>query len=747
MFRALPKEVSRGLVALPKGGGILFGMTFKEIIRKIIIAGLFLVPFIPLIVSNWFYFPFITGKNFGFRILVEALFGCWVLLALLDKQYRPRRSWLLAASTAFLFVVLVADALGQNSFKAFWSNFERMEGGITIIHLFAYFVVLSSVASEKIFARLAATSLGVSVIIGIYGLLQIAGVLTIHQGGVRVDATLGNATYLAAYMLFNIFLALFMLVRGKCVGYTKWSLWGVIILDTVILFFTATRGTILGLLGGLLLTSLIILTFGKNVSKMARKGSLVAVIGVLVVLAGLFVAKDVPAIKNNEIFGRLSSISLDAGQTRFDIWNLAWQGFQERPILGWGQEGFNFVFNKYYDPHLYGQEPWFDRAHNVFLDWLIAGGSIGLLAYLSLFAVALWYLVFKKEQSLSLTECALLIGLLAGYFFHNLFVFDNITTSILFMSVLAYLAYIYEGKHPPVSSFEIDSRTVIQIAAPGIAVATLGLIYFLNWPGMATAYALIQSITPHNAGITENITWMQRAESYQSIGRQEVAENLLQASIQIAQSKLATQEQTQQIATLARVAMQQEVDRNPTDARLRIFFGSFLRQFGDFTAAEEQLTKAHELSPGKQAIIYEQGVLKLSEGDKGSALAIFKEAYDLAPESETSCIYYAVMLIESGNNALADQILTQKFGTVIIDNSFLLNAYIETKQYDRVVAIAELRVKNNPNNTQDLMQLADAYRLDGRINDALSVAERVGTMDPTLKATVDQFKAQIQSGK
>ena len=63
-------------------------------------------------------------------------------------------------------------------------------------------------------------SVGVSAIVGIYGVFQLAGKIPINQGGVRLDGTLGNATYLAAFMLINFFLALFLLVRSR-----KWSVW------------------------------------------------------------------------------------------------------------------------------------------------------------------------------------------------------------------------------------------------------------------------------------------------------------------------------------------------------------------------------------------------------------------------------------------------------------------------------------------------------------------------------------------
>ena len=102
---------------------------------------------------------------------------------------------------------------------------------------------------------------------------------------------------------------------------------------------------------------------------------------------------------------------------------MAIKGFKERPILGWGQENFNIVFNKHYNP-LMDQEQWFDRTHNIILDWLIAAGILGALSYLSLF-VAVLVLIWRRG-TFTFVEKSILTGLFAAYFFHNMFVFDNL---------------------------------------------------------------------------------------------------------------------------------------------------------------------------------------------------------------------------------------------------------------------------------------------------------------------------------
>ncbi|MBI4087881.1 hypothetical protein HY418_00650, partial [Candidatus Kaiserbacteria bacterium] len=240
-------------------------MVLEKTLRYVALAGIFVLPFVVFIVTTSLFFPYITGKNFAFRIIVEIMAGAWLALALVNPKYRPHRSWVLAVFALFVFIIALADAFGVVPFKSFWSNFERMDGWVTLAHLLVYLVVIVSVLdSEKLWKRLFQVSLAVSALVAVYGFLQVAGDLTLGQGGVsglsaRIDATFGNPIYLAVYMLFNIFIAALLWVQerrrhapGKRLPVSL--LYGsVIALDTLALFFTGTRGTMLGLIGGAIL--------------------------------------------------------------------------------------------------------------------------------------------------------------------------------------------------------------------------------------------------------------------------------------------------------------------------------------------------------------------------------------------------------------------------------------------------------------------------------------------------------------
>src|SRR3989344_2432088 len=231
--------------------------TAKAIARWVALGALFLLPLTPLVVANTFFFPFITGKGFYLRIVIEIAVAAWVVLAFLDKEYRPRFSWIGAAVVAFVVWMFIADAFALNAAKAFWSNFERMEGWVLLVHLLCFFFAASAVLRvEKKWRAWFLTSLGVAVVLSGYALLQLNGSLAIHQGSTRIDATLGNSAYFAVYLLFSVFVALWLALTERQT-WLKWSLIALAVLEAVLIFFTETRGTIIGLILALTLAAVL----------------------------------------------------------------------------------------------------------------------------------------------------------------------------------------------------------------------------------------------------------------------------------------------------------------------------------------------------------------------------------------------------------------------------------------------------------------------------------------------------------
>jgi O-antigen ligase len=104
-----------------------------------------------------------------------------------------------------------------------------------------------------------------------------------------------------------------------------------------------------------------------------RRVALPAIIAVVVLVGGFWLMSGTDFVQKSPVLSRFTNLSW-ADRTidsRLTIWQMGWQAVKERPVLGWGPENFIVIFSKYYQPKLWNQEPWFDRSHNIYLDWLI----------------------------------------------------------------------------------------------------------------------------------------------------------------------------------------------------------------------------------------------------------------------------------------------------------------------------------------------------------------------------------------
>lgn len=716
-------------------------MNLNKILLYSIIAGIFLVPFVVFLVPTNMFFPFITGKNFTFRIIVEILLGLYMALAIRDASYRPRFSLLLGVFAVFIVIIGAADLLSENPFKSFWSNFERMEGYITFLHLFAYFLVTSALLnSEKLWERLFQTTLGASLLMSFYAILQHFGVFAIHQGSTRVDASLGNATYLAIYVVLHLFLALFLFFRHQ--GSKGWKIFYVVsfLLNLFVLYSTETRGAILGFVGGVFLIALILAVFERE-NKKLRKTAIIGVTGILI-LIGLFLAfKNTPFVQGSSTLSRIANISISGASAdpRFMIWGVAFEGFKERPILGWGQESFNYVFNKYYDPKLYGQEQWFDRTHNVILDWLIAGGILGLFGYLSLYLLALFY-IWKKGE-FTFKEKAVLTGMFAAYFFHNLFVFDNLISLILFTTFLSYL-HSHATRNREVSVSSPAPAWLSVSSLPVLGVSALVLVYVFNWGPIMANTSLIKALTAVSTPTGQGPALFNKALAYNSFGNQEIREQLMQYAVGIRSIQGIPDATKQETVEFTVSEMKKMIEEAPNDVRHYLFLGTVLDTYGAYDEAEKILTKALELSPKKQSILFQVATHYLNTGNTDKALELFKQAYESAPKYNEARLIYAMGAIYAGKNNLAETLLGKE---VVLDDR-LLRAYVETKQFEKAIAIVKAKVALNPADLNTQLSLAAVYYQAGQRGNSIAVIQQMMVNNPDFKQQGEAYIKQIQEG-
>lgn len=641
------------------------------------------------------FFPFITGKNFAFRIIVEIIFGLWIFLAYRDKTARPRLTYIFWAVMAYFAITTLADTLGIFPGRSLWSNFERMDGWLTLAHLVMFFVILSGMfKTKKIWFYYFLTTCAASVMIGVNGFSQLLGRAAIHQSADRLDATLGNSAYMAVYMLFHIFILAFLYFSAA-----KKEVWQKVIFailavaDLVLLYYTQTRGALLGLIGATLVIFGLLAWRG---SARIRKISGIS-IGAVIILIVLFLSiRNTDFVRSQPTLNRLASISLNDNTTksRFMIWNMSWQGFKDRPVLGWGQENYSAVFSRYYDPGMYAQEPWFDRSHNVVFDNLINAGLLGLLAYLAIFGAAFYHIWRSagradgyRESWHSLTGKSIITGLLLAYFFQNLFVFDNPASYALFYSILAFVGTIYslDDKKADVA---VEKRSIgagddpyeILVAIVAI-VFVIFSVYYFNARSIFVSQELIRGFQLAAGG--------KNTEVYQSfekilarsnvIGLTEAREQLIQRTMQVINDQTTATDLKMAFVRLVDTEMAKQFAAFDDDARGHLLYGSYLQSLGRIDESIVQLEKARALAPKKQQILFSLASSYLSKGDNQKAFALAKSAYESDEAYFEAKKIYALVSLFDNQKAVFDQLISGPDRKDILSDQRFITAFQRLK--------------------------------------------------------------------
>ncbi len=696
-------------------------------------ALMFVIPFLSFWISKSMFFPYISGRNFAFRILIEIAFALWLGLIFLNKEYRPKLTPILLAILAFVAVIGLADLLGVDPYHSFWSRLERMEGYMIVLHLAAYFLVLASVfRTKKEWLQFFNLFVIAGILVSSYGVLQVLGLKEAIQGGnFRIDGTIGNPTYLAAYLTLVITLALVLLANTMSRA-AKYFYGVVIVFNLVIMFFTATRGVTLALVLAVPLFLVLYLFFDRTPGEQRfRKMVLWILVAAVLLPAVLWLLRGTNLVQNNAVLSRLTSISLGERtiRSRFAIWGLGWQAFKERPILGWGQENFIYAFSKYYNPKLYDQEPWFDRPHNIIFEWLLNGGIFGLLAYLSLFGALIWSLVLlNKNKALGIKE-ALILGVAAfAYLFQNVFVFDNFNTYVIFFALLAYVSRMSESVLPEGLVKIKDVRfpeggKASKIALSAGLVLAIPLIYFANLRPMAQSRGIISALratADQTDPIGKTLGEFHGALELNTFATTETLEQLARITGLLIGNGNFPLEVKKNFVEYTTEKIEDFLAKNDKQIRLHLMAANLFQSARSyhplyFGKARSHLEVAHQLSPNKQQILFLLADNYLLTNEIEKALEALKKAVELEPSYRDAQLNYATLGIFMNRNDIVQQVIKNL-------NDIRLNS-VDTK------------LPHAPlwNFINDLKRLFDVYLRAGQPKNARAVYDYALNLKPDVE--------------
>ncbi|MDO8536721.1 MAG: O-antigen ligase family protein [bacterium] len=765
-------------------------MQSKTLIRIIVALIFITVIFTPLFYFRWGVYPYTIAKQIFFQVFAELIFFLWLALAFVDKRFRPKVTPFTVGLAVFLVVLTFVAIFGVDPWRSFWSTYERMIGVVAIYHFAAFALVLSSMRREVPWKKLFYASLITALFIDIIALLQlyIPNLLLNEIVGGRPGATFGNPTFFSEYLIFNIFLAIYLLLdewrnspitsrerilRGAWSGFSFVSIFLAtsFIFNIQAIFRAQTRGDLLGLGFGLIFLICIFVirppalieAHARGEARPAGRPKLHWKIpssrqfyaGLLLVI--LLAGSAFWLTRKNDFWSKVPGLSrfrevsfslTDASiQPRLIAIRAAWRGFLDKPIFGWGPENFNIVFNKYYDPRALEanyQETRFDKPHNFFLEYLVTTGVLGILAYLSLLAV-FFYELFRSGDAL---RAQVITAAIIAYIVGRAFAFETIGGLLMFYLVLGYVDNVFQEKKLQgdllvapggATAKNASSRSSENgnFLAYGFIFIGCFIVYFLNIKTLQASYyqyRAFNTIVQGKSAIGIQsfrdavATWSPYRWNFQRDFAAEAAQMYFYNPGFISESDVLDGVR----------AMEEARDEHPRDAFNHYFLIDIYNQVSNidtekFTAlAEKEAAIALELSPDRQEIYFSLAKTKNIKGDNKAALDILKHALDLSPKVPEAHFYYGLLLFANnepgeGYNEIKESINMGRKWKTFYEPRTVAGFFAENGYLQEAIELYKAALQMEPTDTETEIKIGVAYFAVGDLDMAREYLKKAGT--------------------
>lgn len=706
-------------------------------------------------------FPYITSKQIPFNILIEILFVFWLAFIVKYPSYRPKKSWVSFGLIAFFAVIVVSCFTGVDFNLSFWGDIERMLGAFHILHFLAfYFIVITAFREWKDWRDLLIVSVAAAAVLCLYGLTENIAY-----------STVGNTAYVSGYAIFNIFFALILIFRqARTGGKLKHNNWWIISLYSIaiiILFaifkLTHTRGAYVGLGAGVFLALLLFIILNKNKKVKIYSFAIMAALAVLISL--VFAYPQSSIAQKSSILNTMTQISAKAAtfQTRVISWKAAIKDFKNHPILGTGHGNYAITFDKYFDPSFYNytrSETYFDRAHNNVIDIASTTGGLGLLAYLSIFAAAGYYLIKGyKENKIAQYEFILLSSLIIAYFIQNLAVFDSFIT---YISLMVMLGFIYWLASEEAESAEIDkpliNKEIYALAGAGLILLIIMFQYNIK-PLKMLKGTIDGQIAFAQGDIIGGVETYKKALSYNTILDRDSRDSLIRfiTANYSALSGLG-EEKAREIFDYIIELAEKNVAYNLSDSLMQMELAQTLNVAGRFYEGEQQkfyfysdraleaVDKSIEASPGRIPIYYIKAQILASRNEQDKAIETLRYAIGLNEKYYDSFCnlskYYFVFKQDDKGFEEMDRCLDLGGAELLSPTDYvksLINHYIEKQDWPKVLKLYQRLAALEPNNAEIWVRLAKVYAQNGDMEKAVEAAKKAGELDPAMKDASEQF--------
>ncbi len=731
-----------------------------------IYGGLLMPLFFSPLINIDVIFPFVFSKLIFFQILVGLTFPFYLLLAWMEPSARPKWHLLYGAIGAYFVALLLSVVFSFDPLRSWWGNQERMNGLFTLLHFFAWLTMAVGVLKTwPQWRRLLNYQVGLSIVMAIFALLQkpFPNLLG-FPAGPRVGGLLDNPIYMASYQIFNFaFLALLALKNSSRTARITYGM--VALVDLAAFLAAQSRGALVGLAAGLLVFAFCVAIFSQN--KKARYGALGGVALIFVLYGLLFSFRHTDFVQHSSL-ARLTNFSASTG-TRFIAWRIAWEGFLDRPLFGWGLDTFHHIFNLNYNPQSLGYalyETWFDRSHNTVLDVLSMTGIFGFITFFGIFGALFWSLwgAYRKGW-MDLRVASILVALPVAYFVQNLFVFDH--PAAFSMSFLMYGLIIAATRPTFIGQSESASVSSVIAKTRGFSFWLLGLFFvpfaLIVWrASVLPFYVSILSIKANtHVYLDDGFGYAKRASEFWTPYLDEqtflLSRNLMTV---VTAGQLQQMPHWKETWELTKQITMQEIQRHPMNTQPYFVYGQLALTMMDTVPeaakiAEEQYKKAIQTSPKRQQLFFNLARLYERQGRIDEAMALQKQARDFDVEVGETRWSYGLALFytkqdrtEGAKELAASQ--TAQFPHAlasVTEAEYLADAYLTLNDVDGLKKLA-LKIATLPaGKVDEYARIALRLHAVGLAESRDAVLNFGATIDHSIGFVFDSLLKQANQAK
>lgn len=691
----------------------------------------------PLVFIPTVIFPFVFSKLIVFQILIGLTFPAYLALAWMEPKHRPSKSALYIAIAAYLGAVLLSVLFSVDIHRSWWGNQERMNGLFTVLHFFAWLTMaVGTIKRWEGWRNLLRYEVVLSVVMAFVAIFQrLNPRLLVFEAGERVGGLLDNPIYMGTYQMFNLaFLTLLFLKTKNKIERILYAVAALI--DLVAFFLTQSRGALFGL--GAVIGTFAIYYALFTPSKRARFSILGGALGAFGLYLAAFALRAMPFIANHPILSRLTNLQATT-ETRLIAWDIAWKGFLERPLFGWGFDAFHVLFNAKYNPKSleFGYyETWFDRAHNTIMDVLSMTGLIGFVTFISIFVVII-ALTWKarKKGWVDLVTASIITSLTVGYFFQNLFVFDH--PASFSMSYLLF-AFTIAATRPEFTGVreEASGETAKEPKAHSAPWMTFGLVQIIMlvvvWncsllPFQASAMAIRANGLLNTSRLDEGFELLQKSIETSNLYNGEQSFLMSRAIVAMAESgSFSSYPKWREAYEQAKAMNDAYIARHPKDTNSVYIYARMVHAMLAYLKPEEAqeaivlserlYLQSIDSSPKRQQLYYGLARLYAQVGQIEKTRETLKKAVDFNENIGESWWYYGlVSWLDLGKEAEGTQAVVR---AMTAKSKFIPQRVADVMQIARAA-----QIQKNTDLLRSTMDMISGLSGGGSVDQYLAIAK------------------------